>query len=130
MAEGFARHLGGGGVSAASAGIEAHGLNPKAVDVMHEIGINIAQHKSEVVSDDMIAAADLIITVCDHAREHCPVIPSRVRQLHWSFDDPAKARGSEEEVLKTFRRVRDEIGSKVRTLMSEMSRTGAHSLGS
>lgn len=120
MAEAFARHYGNGRVTADSAGIESHGLNPKAVDAMDEIGIDISSHSSKVVTDDMIRSADLIITVCDHAKEHCPVIPARVRQLHWSFDDPAKATGSEEEIRETFRRVREEIGAKVRGLVSQL----------
>lgn len=120
MAEAFARHYGNGRVTADSAGIESHGLNPKAVDAMREIGIDISSHSSKVVTDDMIRSADLIITVCDHAKEHCPVIPAQVRQLHWSFDDPAKATGPEEEIRETFRRVREEIGAKVRGLVSQL----------
>ena len=120
MAEGFARQLGDGRVTADSAGIESHGLNPKAVDAMRDIGIDISGQSSKVVSNGMIRSADLIITVCDHAKEHCPVIPAQIRQLHWSFDDPAKATGSEEEIRETFRRVRDEIGAKVRGLVSQL----------
>lgn len=118
MAEGFARHLSNGNVIAESAGIESHGLNARAVSAMSEIGIDISGQKSKLVTEDMIVSADLIITVCDHAKEHCPVIPSKIRQLHWSFDDPAKATGTEQEITETFRRVRDEIRSKVKDLLA------------
>jgi arsenate reductase len=118
MAEGFARHLSGGAVTAESAGIESHGLNARAVSAMKDIGIDISTQESKVVTDEMISSADLIVTVCDHAKEHCPVIPSKIRQLHWSFDDPAKASGTEQEIRETFHRVRDEIGSKVRELLA------------
>lgn len=120
MAEGFARQSGDGHVTAESAGIESHGLNPKAVAAMDEIGIDISKQTSKIVTDTMIRSADLIITVCDHAKEHCPVIPAQIRQLHWSFDDPAKATGTEEEIRKTFRRVRDEIGAKVHGLLTQL----------
>jgi len=119
MAEGFARHHGRGVVTAASAGIEAHGLNPTAVDVMGEIGIDISQHKSKTVDEAMIAAADLIITVCDHAQERCPVIPGHVRRLHWSFEDPARVMGTEDQVRAVFRRVRDEIGAKIKSVVEQ-----------
>lgn len=124
MAEGFARHLSSGSVTAESAGIESHGLNARAVWAMREIGIDISDQMSKVVTEDMIASADLIITVCDHAKEHCPVIPSPIRQLHWSFDDPAKATGTEQEIMDTFRRVRDEIGSKVKDLLAQSQPAG------
>lgn len=101
-----------------SAGIEAHGLNPRAVAVMQEIGIDISRQKSKVVTPEMIAAADLLVTVCDHAKEHCPIVPGHIRQLHWSFDDPAKATGTEEEVVAVFRKVRDQIGERVQELLS------------
>jgi arsenate reductase len=120
MAEGFARHYGGGRITARSAGVEAHGLNPQAVAAMAEIGIDISAQRSKVVDAAMIASADLIVTVCDHAREHCPVVPARIRQLHWSFDDPAKATGTPEEVRAVFHRVRDEIGAQVRALIDTL----------
>lgn len=120
MAEGFARHYGQGRLTVTSAGIEAHGLNPRAVSAMKEIGIDISGHQSKVIEDSMIASADLIVTVCDNARERCPVVPSAVRQLHWSFDDPAKATGAEAEIMAEFRRVRDAIGAKIKSLVSEL----------
>ena len=87
---------------------------------MREIGIDISRQESTVVDAAMLASADIVVTVCDHAREHCPVVPGHVRQLHWSFDDPAKAQGTEAEIMSTFRRVRDEIGDKVRGLIGEL----------
>lgn len=120
MAEGFARRFGNGRVTADSAGIESHGLNPKAVAAMGEMGIDISKQTSKIVTDTMIRSADLIITVCDHAKEHCPVITAQIHQLHWSFDDPAKATGTEEEIWGTFRRVRDEIGAKVLGLLTQL----------
>lgn len=120
MAEGFARHFGKGRLAVTSAGIEAHGLNPRAVSAMKEIGIDISGHSSKLIDDSMIASADLILTVCDNARERCPVVPSVVRQRHWSFDDPAKATGAEAEIMAEFRRVRDEIGAKIKSLVSEL----------
>ncbi len=87
---------------------------------MIEVGIDISHQQSKVVDDVMIASADLIITVCDHAKEHCPVIPEHIRQVHWSFDDPAKASGTDVEIKSTFRRVRDEIGEKVWGLLGEL----------
>lgn len=120
MAEGWARHHGRGIVTATSAGIEAHGVNKWAVEAMTEVGIDISGQSSKTVSPEMIATSDLIITVCDHAREHCPVVPGHIRQVHWSFDDPAKAQGTEEEIRSTFKRVRDEIGIKVQSLIGEL----------
>lgn len=87
---------------------------------MREIGIDISRQESTVVEAAMLASSNMVITVCDHAREHCPVVPGHVRQLHWSFEDPAKARGTETEIMSTFRRVRDEIGDKVRDLIGEL----------
>jgi arsenate reductase len=117
MAEGFARNFGGGRLEVTSAGTEAHGLNPQAVAAMAEIRIDIAAQRSKVVDEQMIGAADLIVTVCDQARESCPIMPGQIRQLHWSFDDPAKATGTADEVRAVFRRVRDEIGAKVKELV-------------
>lgn len=121
MAEGFARHYSDRHVTATSAGIEAHGLNPRAVTAMREIGIDISRQVSSVVDPDMLAAADIVVTVCDNAKERCPVVPDRLRQMHWSFEDPAKARGTEAEIVGIFRRVRDEIGEKVRGLAHDLA---------
>jgi thioredoxin type arsenate reductase len=116
MAEGWARSLLGSQVDAVSAGVEAHGLNPRAVAVMREAGMDISGHTSKLVGDVLDPAPDLVVTVCDHAAEVCPVLPGAARVVHQSFPDPAKARGTDEEVLRQFREVRDAIGAFVRAL--------------
>lgn len=92
-----------------SAGIETHGVNPKAVAVMKEDGIDISHHTSNNVDEYRNINFDFVITVCDNAKEKCPVFPSTAKQFHHNFADPAKATGSEEEVMQQFRKVRDEI---------------------
>jgi arsenate reductase len=109
MAEGCARHLLGERLEACSAGVEAHGLDPRAVQVMAEVGVDISGQRSESVADHVDADVDLVVTVCDHAAESCPVFPGTARVVHHGFPDPAKAAGSEPEVLEAFRAVRDAI---------------------
>ncbi|HLF62943.1 MAG TPA: arsenate reductase ArsC [Saprospiraceae bacterium] len=92
-----------------SAGIEAHGLNPLAVKVMAEVGIDISHHSSKLIDALPHIAWDIVITVCDNAREQCPVLPGKHLKFHHSFNDPATAKGVEEEVLPVYRRVRDAI---------------------
>ena len=121
MAEGWARALGGEHVVAESAGIEAHGKNPRAIAVMAEAGVDISGQESTRLSDDMLARADLVVTVCGHADEHCPVLPAGVRKLHWPLQDPAKATGTEEEVMAEFRRVRDDVRMRVSELLDAES---------
>lgn len=119
MAEGFARELKGREIEAYSAGIETHGLNPHAVRVMSEVGIDISGQESTQVGDLLSIDFDYVVTVCDSAAESCPVFPGNARIVHRSFDDPprlaANAR-SEEEGLEHYRRVRDEIRSYVASL--------------
>jgi arsenate reductase len=117
MAEGWARTLGGDRVIAESAGIEAHGKNPRAIAVMAEAGVDISAQESTRLSDDMLAHADLVVTVCGHADEHCPALPASVRKLHWPLTDPAKATGTEEEIMAEFRRVRDEVNQRIHALL-------------
>ncbi|MNO40810.1 Arsenate-mycothiol transferase ArsC1 [compost metagenome] len=114
MADGLLTVLGGERFEVWSAGLEAHGLNPRAVQVMQEIGIDISGNRSEVIDPDKLQRADYIITLCGHADEHCPVVnnPSSTR-WHWGFDDPAQAKGTEEEILEQFRKVRDEIKARI-----------------
>ena len=119
MAEGFANHLMGDKIEAYSAGIETHGLNPNAVKVMAEAGVNISGHKSKHVRAILNIDFDFVVTVCDHASENCPVFPGQAVIIHRGFDDPPKlARDakSEEEALDHYRRVRDEIREFVLTL--------------
>ena len=119
MAEGWARHLKGEQIEAFSAGIEVHGLNPLAVRVMAEAGVDIAGHRSRNVDDLKGVAFDFVVTVCGHANEHCPRFPGKTRVLHVGFDDPPKlAAGAktEAEKLAHYRRVRDEIRAFVERL--------------
>ncbi|RKF36924.1 protein tyrosine phosphatase [Sphingobacterium siyangense] len=109
IAEGFLRHFAGSRAEVYSAGIEMHGVNPKAIQVMAEAGIDISSHTSNHVNEYAAIDFDYVITVCDNAKESCPYFPSRAKKLHYNFPDPAKATGTEEEVMNEFRRVRDLI---------------------
>lgn len=92
-----------------SAGVETHGVNPKAIEVMKEDGINISHHTSNNVIEYLDVSFDFIITVCDNANDKCPVFPSTAKKFHYNFPDPAKATGTPEEIMSEFRRVRDMI---------------------
>jgi arsenate reductase len=119
MAEGWARQLRGDEIIACSAGIETHGLNPLAVRVMAEAGVDISGQKSKLVAELPRQSFDLVITVCGHADENCPFFPGPTRVVHRGFDDPPKlaaAAASEEEALDHYRRVRDEIRDFIKTL--------------
>lgn len=119
MAEGFARHRKSGQIEAYSAGIETHGLNPNAVRVMAEAGVDISGQESTQVDDLLAIDFDYVVTVCDHAAESCPVFPGKARIVHHSFEDPPKLAASaqnEEEALGHYRRVRDEIGRYIDSL--------------
>lgn len=119
MAEGWARKLKAGVVEAYSAGIETHGLNPRAVKVMAEAGVDISGQRSKLVDEVKDVPFDVVVTVCDHAHESCPVFPRRVRVVHKGFDDPprlAKDARTEEDALAHYRRVRDEIRAFVEAL--------------
>jgi len=119
MAEGWARALHDGRLRALSAGTETHGLNPRAVAVMAEAGVDISAHHSKTLNDVDLAAVDLVVTVCGHAHETCPVLPAQVRVLHRGFDDPpalARDAAGDDEALAPYRRVRDEIRDFVASL--------------
>ncbi len=109
MAEGFLRYLASDKFEVFSAGVEPTQLNPLAVKVMSEIGIDIASQKSKSVKEFLGQKFDYVITVCDNAGETCPVFPRKYKKLHWSLEDPAQARGTEEEKLPIFRKIRDNI---------------------
>ena len=113
MAEGYLRHAAGDRFEPLSAGIEPKGLNPLAVEAMQEIGIDISRQKSRDVVSFLGQYIPYIVTVCDNARERCPIFPRTFKFLHWSFEDPAAAKGSHEEQLAVFRRVRDEIVRRI-----------------
>jgi arsenate reductase len=119
MAEGWARRLKGGAVEPYSAGVDPHGLDPRAVKVMAEAGVDISNHRSKHVRELEGVAFDFVVTVCDNARESCPLFPGRTRVVHVGFEDPprlARDAKSEEDALAHYRRVRDEIRTFVETL--------------
>ena len=120
MAEGWARALWGDRFRFFSAGIETHGLNPNALKVMNEAGVDISAHKSELLSD-IAESLDYILTVCDHAKESCPVLSTEVKTIHMPFPDPpalAREVEGEEEQLNCYREVRDQIRQKIADLPS------------
>jgi arsenate reductase (thioredoxin) len=109
MAEGYLHHLAGHKATIYSAGLEAHGVNPLAVQVMMEDGIDISNHTSNTLEEFMTIDFDLILTVCSNAAENCPHFPSQALRFHYNFPDPAQTTGTEEEILKEFRATRDLI---------------------
>jgi len=120
IADGFLNALGGDKYEVKSAGLEAHGLNPRAVQVMQEAGVDISKNTSDVIDPDILNRADYVITLCGHADEHCPVISNKnVTKWHWGFDDPAKATGTEDEIMNQFRTVRDSIKSRIEQFVKE-----------
>lgn len=124
MAEGWARHLKGCLIEPYSAGIEVHGLNPNAVKVMAEAGVDISGHRSKHLDDLQGIEFDYVVTVCDHANEACPIFPGRAKRVHKGFDDPprlAREAKTEEEALGHYRRVRDEIRGFVESLPEALS---------
>ena len=126
MAEGWTRHLKSDGIEAYSAGIETHGLNPNAVQVMAEAGVDISGHKSQHIDEFRDVQLDCVITVCGHANENCPVFSGTTKVIHVGFDDPpklAKKAKDENEALDCYRRVRDEIKAFVQTLPKSITST-------
>ncbi len=120
MAEGFLKALGADRYEVRSAGLEAHGLNPRAVQVMKEAGVDISGQTSDVIDPEVLNRADYVITLCGHADEHCPVISNKhVVKWHWGFDDPAKASGTEAEIMDSFRSVRDAIRNRIEGFLKE-----------
>jgi len=119
MAEGWARQLLGGSAEPYSAGIEPRGLDPRAVRVMQDAGVDISRQRSKHVDEYRGHRFDLVVTVCDYAREQCPLFLGLAKKIHHSFEDPAGGEGSEEEVLAAFRLVRDEIREFVEELQRQ-----------
>lgn len=113
MAEGFAKQILNQDWRIASAGIETHGLNPLAVQVMAEAGIDISNQTSKLIDMHYLLASDLVVTLCGDARDRCPMTPPQVKRLHWPLPDPAGATGTDDEILTVFRQVRDEIKQRV-----------------
>jgi len=117
MAEGWLRALRSDVCDVQSAGIEAHGVNATAVEIMAEVGIDISQHQSTVIDGAMIEWATLVITVCGHADEACPTLPQIVKRIHWPTPDPAALTGTPEEVKAGFRAVRDSLKARITDLL-------------
>ena len=109
IAEGYLRHFAGDKAAIYSAGVETHGVNPKAIEIMKEDGIDISNHTSNNVNEYHDIDFDYVITVCDNAKERCPFFPGKATKFHHNFPDPAKATGTEEQILQQFREVRDMI---------------------
>ena len=109
IAEGYLRHFAGKNAEIYSAGIETHGVNPRAVATMKEDGIDISHHTSNNIDEYVGIDFDFVITVCDNAKERCPFFPTRAKKFHQNFPDPAKSTGTEEEILEQFREVREMI---------------------
>lgn len=124
MAEGWARELASQDdndwLTVESAGIESHGKNPRAIAVMQQAGVDISGQESTRLTDEMLERADLVVSVCGHADENCPVLPAGTRKIHWPLDDPAKAQGSEEEIMQVFQASRDDIRHRVNELLNEL----------
>lgn len=119
LAEGYLRHFSGDKAIVYSAGVETHGVNPRAVQTMQEDGIDISQHTSNNIDEYRDVDFDFVITVCDNAKERCPFFPSKAQKFHHNFPDPAKATGSEEEIMAQFRNVRNEIKEYCRNFVQD-----------
>lgn len=109
IAEGYLRHFANGNAEVYSAGIETHGVNPKAIAIMQEDGIDISNHTSTNIDEYFDIDFDFVITVCDNAKERCPFFPTKAKKFHHNFSDPAKATGTDEEINEQFREVRQQI---------------------
>ncbi|MBI4892472.1 MAG: arsenate reductase ArsC [Acidobacteria bacterium] len=122
MGEGLFRAAGEGTFEVHSAGTKPGSVRPEAIAVMREIGIDISSHWSKSVDEFAGRTFDYVVTVCDHARDSCPLFPAGTARLHWSFEDPAAVEGTEEERLAAFRRIRDQIHQRVKAFFLELGR--------
>ena len=113
MAEGFLRHLGGDRFEVFSAGIKPTEVNPLAIKVMAEVSIDISSHRSKSAMEFIRQQFDYVITVCDNAKQTCPVFPGKYKKIHWDLENPAEASGSEEDRLVVFRKIRDQIQNNI-----------------
>jgi arsenate reductase len=116
MAEGLLRHDGGPAFEVSSAGTKPSQVRPEAIEAMKEVGIDISGHRSKSVDEFAGQEFDYVVTVCDNAKESCPVFPGKTERIHWSFEDPAAVEGDWETRLAAFRRIRDEIRERFREL--------------
>ena len=123
MGEGLFREEGGGGYEVSSAGTRPSQVRPEAIAVMREIGIDISGHRAKSVDEFAGQEFDFVVTVCDSARDNCPVFPGATQRIHWSLEDPAAVQGTEEERLAAFRRIRDQLRDRVRTFLREREET-------
>ena len=121
MAEGFAKEFGKGLIEVHSAGLMAAGVHRRAIAVMQEIGIDISRQKSKEIDEDLLRKMDIIVTLCGNAEETCPWTPPQIQRIHWPIKDPVGTVGTEVEIMKEFRRARDEIKERVKKLVEEIS---------
>jgi arsenate reductase (thioredoxin) len=119
IAEGYLRSFAGNKAEIYSAGVETHGVNPKAIEAMKRDGIDISEHSSNNINEYSTIDFDFIITVCDNAKERCPFFPSKAQRLHSNFPDPAKTTGTDQEIAREFDRVRNLIKAYCQTFVSE-----------
>jgi arsenate reductase len=119
IAEGYLRHFANGSAEVYSAGIETHGVNPKAIAIMKEDGIDISHHTSNNVDEYNSIDFDYVITVCDNANENCPFFPSKAERFHYNFPDPARAQGTDEEIMEEFRKAREMIKAYSQSFVEE-----------
>ena len=119
IAEAYLRHFAGEKAEIYSAGVETHGVNPRAISTMKEDGIDISKHTSNHIDEYFNIDFDVVITVCDNAKERCPFFPTKAKKFHQNFPDPAKATGTEEEILEQFREVRQMIKSYSQQFVSD-----------
>jgi len=120
MAEGFGKKYANDEYEVFSGGLEAHGLNPRAIKAMQEVGIDISNHTSDLIDNERLQKSFYAITLCGDAEERCPYTPPHVHRLHWPLPDPAKATGTEEEIMEVFRQVRDKIAELVQNFFQEI----------
>ncbi|MDN3587532.1 arsenate reductase ArsC [Pedobacter aquatilis] len=111
IAEGYLRHFAGEKAEIYSAGVETHGVNPKAIATMKDDGIDISNHTSNNIDEYQTIDFDIVITVCDNAKERCPFFPTKAQKFHYNFPDPAKAKGTDGEITEEFRKIRQQIKS-------------------
>ncbi|MBB6108482.1 arsenate reductase ArsC [Mucilaginibacter lappiensis] len=119
IAEGYLRYFAGNKATIYSAGIETHGVNPRAIEIMKRDGVDISHHTSNNVNEYLNIDFDYVITVCDNAKESCPYFPTKAVKLHYNFPDPAKATGTEEEIMEQFRQVRELIRQYTQNFVNE-----------
>jgi len=121
MAEGFARDFGKGLIEVHSAGLMAAGVHRRAIAVMQEIGIDISKQKSKEIDEELLRKMDIVVTLCGNVEETCPWTPPQIQRIHWPIKDPVGTVGTEVEIMKEFRRARDEIKERVMKLVEEIS---------